>query len=115
MTKIASKLIDGAIAKAERLAAERGQVIYAVCRRNAGWAIQWHDSTRVKTPPPPKMRFGKDRNWPQIQAINAQCTNEGLVIFRYYQTLSACLEGDVERLKAERKEARVANKERSTR
>lgn len=114
MTDIASKLIDGAIAKAERLAAERGQVIYAVFRRNAGWAIQWHDAARVTTKPPPKMKTDwRGSNWPQIQKTNEQRLREGLVIFKYYPTLSACLEGEVERLRAERKEARAASKKRS--
>lgn len=69
--------VGGMIDELESLGNIKGSTIYNICHRNAGWAIQWHELPRQ----------GKDEDW-----------HKGLVIYRYYPTLSECVNGEFVRL-----------------
>lgn len=92
---------NGVFAEVMALGKSMGQTLYNVCHRNAGWAIQWHDKSRVKTPPPPDLIPGE--NWPEIGVVNMKRLREGLVIHRYYPTISQCLFAEKSRLLREKK------------
>ncbi len=100
---MSGKVVNSAFNEVVRLGDSLGQTFYEVCRRNAGWAIQWHDQSRVKTPPPPEMIPGK--NWAEVSAINQKRLHEGLVIYHYYPTIAQCLFAEKRRLLRQKKVA----------
>lgn len=65
------------IYKIEFMANEKGATIYNICHRNAGWAIQWHEN-------------GKQGESPDFR--------DGLIIYKYYETLEKMAKGEFERL-----------------
>ncbi len=99
---MSGRAVNSAFNKIVALGAERGQSLYNVCHRSAGWAIQWHDQARVKTAPPPELEPGK--NGPEVMAINQKRLHEGLVIHHYYPTLAKCLHEEKLRLLEEKRE-----------
>jgi hypothetical protein len=60
----------------EAEAATLGNVIYNICRRVAGWGIQWYEENRVIT-----------NNW-----------KDGLVVYKYYPTFEEMLEAELSRI-----------------
>lgn len=74
------------------LAEPHGEVIYAILLRNAGWGIQWHDLKReiekngVTEVTMENWRAVRD-NW-----------RAGLVIHRYYRTITEMLSAERQRL-----------------
>jgi len=107
---MSAKPVNSAFAEVMRLAESVDQTLYNVCHRRAGWAIQWHDQSRVKTPPPPELVPGE--NGPLVSAINQKRLADGLIIYHYYPTISQCLFAEKSRLvreKKSRREARMKN------
>src|SRR3990167_3331076 len=54
-----------------------GATIYNICHRNAGWAIQWHESKKQ----------GESDNW-----------KDGLIIHRYYPKLIEAIQAEFIRI-----------------
>ena len=69
--------VGGLVYELESAANKNGATIYNICHRNAGWAIQWHEQKKQ----------GESENW-----------KDGLVIYRYYETLEAMVKGEFLRL-----------------
>ena len=69
--------VGGLVYELESAANKNGATIYYICHRNAGWAIQWHEQKKQ----------GESENW-----------KDGLVIYRYYETLEAMVKGEFLRL-----------------
>ena len=69
--------IGGLVYELETEANKSGESIYNICRRKAGWAIQWYDEKRQ----------GDSDKW-----------KDGLIIYRYYDTLEEMVKGELERL-----------------
>ena len=69
--------IGGLVYELETAANKNGATIYNICHRNAGWAIQWHEEKKQ----------GDSDNW-----------KDGLVIYRYYNTLAEMVKGEFVRL-----------------
>lgn len=65
--------VGGLVYELESAANKNGATIYNICHRNAGWAIQWHEEKKQ----------GDSDNW-----------KDGLVIYRYYETLEAMVKGE---------------------
>jgi hypothetical protein len=69
--------VGGLVYELESAANINGSTIYNICHRNAGWAIQWHETERQ----------GESKNY-----------SDGLVIYKYYPTLEAMCKGEFQRL-----------------
>ena len=69
--------VGGLVYELESAANKNGATIYNICHRNAGWAIQWHEEKKQ----------GNSDNW-----------KDGLVIYRYYNTLEEMVKGEFVRL-----------------
>jgi hypothetical protein len=85
-------------------ASERSAVIYDILFRNAGVAIRWFEEARCTTPDPmtndltvEDIRAGRLREATETQHRRLE---EGLVIYRYYESFDECIAGEFTRLKS---------------
>lgn len=90
----------------ESLACEQGATLYAILRRNAGWAFQWYEESRCTTPSPDEEPRGLDAaplgtiaaRVLELQQIEAKRLQEGLVVYNYWRTLGDAVEAELSRL-----------------
>lgn len=87
--------IDEILRDLRRLGEIRGATLYSIVFRNAGVAIQWHESERAG--PEPGSPENLSKTWRNVDELQ-EWTKRGLVIYHYYPTLSEAIEGEVKRL-----------------
>lgn len=101
--------LERKLARMEALAARRGAVVYALLRRNAGWAVHWHEESRCVTPIPPSppvLRIGATveelQTWREcaraVRDANSARTHEGLIVYAYKPTLIEAVDFEISRL-----------------
>jgi hypothetical protein len=82
----------------EALANSKNVVLYNICNREAGWAFQWYEESRVKTPLPAEVSPRVPDSLKEYTAASSARAKEGLVIYKYYPTLSEAIKAEFERL-----------------
>lgn len=84
--------LDYLITQLRELADSKGAALYSIHFRNVGVAFQWWESSRAGEPP------GIQTELAEWNKLSSEYSKRGLVIYKYYDTLSEAIEGEFKRL-----------------
>lgn len=97
--------INDQIEQLQKIGETQGLTLYSIHFRKAGVGIMWFDVNRAG-PPPIHPSMGEDKSTAQFTEemkqyifIQSQWTKKGLVVEKYYPSLSEALEGEKERIR----------------
>lgn len=100
------KTIEVLIDELQELSVPRGNIIYEILLRNAGWGVKWFETSRCKTPLPvrthsrsPSVTETVENLRRHTEAVAAR-TSEGSIVYGYHPTLREALEAELERVLA---------------
>lgn len=97
--------IDDQIREIQNIGETQGLTLYSILFRNAGVGILWFDNHKAGPPPLPPIRDEAaeqddyQEKLKQYHFLQSQWIKKGLVVEKYYPSLSEALEGEKERIR----------------